>query len=112
MTFSRLSSDAWVSSYRQHLQLEGIPIYILKKGNSISGSILIKVSMSGGIAKIYHSVLDAEGNSNWDVLIEGSHEKIDNNLERQISFDGDLWLLEVEEKEGKCLLDRPFLKRG
>ena len=46
------------------------------------------------------------------MLIEGNHEEIDKSLERQISFDSDLWLLEVEEKEGKCLLDKPFLKRG
>ena len=112
MTLGRLSSDSWISSYRQHLQLEGIPVYILKKGNSVAGSILIKVSMSGDLAKVYHNVLDAKGDSNWDVLIEGNHEEIDKSLERQISFDSDLWLLEVEEKEGKCLLDKPFLKRG
>ena len=37
--------------------MEGIPFYILKKGNSVAGSILIKVSMSGNLAKVYHNVL-------------------------------------------------------
>ncbi len=112
MAESRLSSLTWISAYRQYLHLEGIPFYILRRGNNSSGSILVKVSMSNDKARVYHNVIDSFGASYWDVLAEGSQNDIDKNLERQVSFDNDLWLLEVEEKEGRCLLDEPFLKRG
>ena len=35
-----------------------------------------------------------------------------NGYRQQISFDKDLWILEVEEKGGHGLLERPYLERG
>lgn len=112
MTNKRLSSHSWISAYCKYLELEGIPYYVLRKGNLISGAILVKVTMSRDSAVLYHSILDMSGKSIWDTLCQGNHDEIDKNLEKQISFDKDLWILEVEEKGGHGLLERPYLERG
>ena len=67
--------------------------------------------MSRDIAVLYHSILDVSGKSIWDTLCQGNHDEIDKNLEKQISFDKDLWILEVEEKGGHGLLERPYLEK-
>ena len=112
MTAIRLTSESWITAYRRHLEIESIPFYILKKGNSSSGSILVKVLMAEDFAKVYHNIMDVNGLSKWDILFEGSQAEVDHKLERQGYFDNDLWLLEVEEKSGIGLLDRDSLKRG
>ena len=112
MIGNRLSSRIWVQAYGKHLAKEGIPYYILRKGHETSGSILIKVTLSPDCVRLYHSVSTSFGDVQWDLLADGNHADIERNLEKQISFDSDLWIIEVEEKEGRCLLEKSFLIRG
>ena len=77
MTNKRLSSHSWISAYCKYLELEGIPYYVLRKGNLISGAILVKVTMSRDSAVLYHSILDVSGKSIWDKLCQGNHNEID-----------------------------------
>ena len=46
------------------------------------------------------------------ILSEGNEKEIDEDINKQISFDNDVWVVEVEEKHGRSLLDEDYLKRG
>ena len=37
-------------------------------------------------------------------------KKLTGGIDKQISFDSDLWVLEVEAKDGRGLLDQDYLK--
>jgi hypothetical protein len=42
-------------------------------------------------------------------LTEGLEAEVDAALSRQRGFDPDLWVIEVEDREGRHLLDQPGL---
>ena len=49
------------------------------------------------------------GERQWVVLSEGEEAVVDASIEKQKSFDPDLWVIEVEDKAGRHLLDEPGL---
>ena len=50
------------------------------------------------------------GERNWMVLSEGDESEVDAAISRQRGYDPDLWVIEVEDKAGRHLLDEPGLK--
>lgn len=49
------------------------------------------------------------GERTWVVLAEGDENTVDQSVSKQRGFDPDLWVIEVEDKEGRHLLDDPSL---
>jgi hypothetical protein len=49
------------------------------------------------------------GDRRWVVLTEGTEAEVDASVARQRGFDPDLWVIEVEDRHGRHLLDDPSL---
>ena len=108
---NRLASDLWVSAYVTRLGLVGIPAYIVSKGHEKAGAVLVKVNFLNGRATAFQRTYDFEADSRiWIALCEGSEEHVDDVLKKQMSSDPDLWLIEVEERNGNHLLDEEGLR--
>ncbi|MCC5976389.1 MAG: DUF1491 family protein, partial [Rubellimicrobium sp.] len=45
----------------------------------------------------------------WVMLAEGPEAEVDASITRQAGFDPDLWVIEVEDRTGRHLLDQPGL---
>ncbi|MFV2034514.1 MAG: DUF1491 family protein, partial [Halocynthiibacter sp.] len=61
-------------------------------------------------AKAYQLSYDLlSGARAWVVLAEGDEREVDASLSRQKSFDPDLWVIEVEDRAGRHLLDQDGL---
>ena len=45
----------------------------------------------------------------WTLLAEGPEAEVDAGLARQRGYDPDLWIIEVEDRAGRTLLDEPGL---
>jgi len=50
------------------------------------------------------------GARKWVVLVEGGERDVDISVTKQCGFDPDLWVIEVEDKQGRHLLDEPGLE--
>ncbi|UWQ05097.1 DUF1491 family protein [Aliiroseovarius crassostreae] len=107
---TRLTADVWVSAYLTRLRLAGIPAFITRKGDVTAGAVLVKLNTLDGRAVAYQRSFDLmTGERAWVVLSEGEERDVDAALARQKSFDPDLWVIEVEDKSGRHLLDEPGL---
>ncbi|RMD46455.1 MAG: DUF1491 family protein [Alphaproteobacteria bacterium] len=109
---ARLASGIWVGAYLRRLDLAGIPAYVLARGDEVAGAVIVKLALPGGQARAYArlpDLADPEGGRCWEVLAEGPEPEVDAALERQRRFDPDLWLIEVESRDGRHLLDEPGL---
>ena len=49
------------------------------------------------------------GDRKWIELASGDEAEVDAIVSRQRSFDPDLWVIEVEDRQGRHLLDEPGL---
>ncbi|MCY4461531.1 MAG: DUF1491 family protein [Albidovulum sp.] len=108
---SLLASDLWVSAYFARLGLAGIPAYIVSKGHEKAGAVLVKVNTLDGSATVFQRTYDLESDSRkWLVLVEGDEAKVDGALNRQMASDPDLWVIEIENRFGRHLLDEEGLR--
>ena len=107
---SRLASGIWVGAYLARLQAEGIPVYVVARGDETAGAVLVKLATLDGTARAFHRVVDLmTGTRRWDLLAEGPEREVDETIARQRGFDPDLWVIEVEDARGRHLLDAPGL---
>lgn len=107
---SRLASGIWVGAYLARLQAEGIPVYVVARGDETAGAVLVKLSLLDGQARAFHRVVDLmSGTRRWDLLTEGDEREVDETIAKQRGFDPDLWVIEVEDAKGRHLLDEPGL---
>lgn len=107
----RLAAEIWAHAYMARLRGMGIPAYVIAHGDNRSGAILVKLSTLDGRAKSFQRMADpAGGGSRWEVLAEGDESDVDLSIQRQLGFDPDLWVIEVEDRLGRHLLDAEGLE--
>jgi hypothetical protein len=106
----RLASGVWVSAYLTRLRLAGIPAYVTAKGDAEAGAVVVKVALLDGTARAYERRSDLmTGARAWMLLAEGPEAEVDALLARARSRDPDLWVIELEDRAGRTLLDQDGL---
>lgn len=107
---ARLASGIWVSAYLNRLRLCEIPCYVTQKGDVTAGSVVVKVATLDGRARAFQRSFDMAANVRvWVTLAEGPEVEVDALLTRQKSRDPDLWVIELEDRHGRTLLDQDGL---
>ena len=106
---TRLTAEFWVRAYLARLRLADIPAFVLARGDATAGAVVVKVNTLDGAARAFGRSYDASGARVWVALAEGPEAGVDAALERQRRYDPDLWVIEVEDRAGRSLLDQPGL---
>jgi hypothetical protein len=107
---ARLAAGVWVAAYLARLRLAAIPAYVTAKGDPEAGAVLVKLATLDGQARAFQRMFDPmSGNRLWSVLAEGDEASVDAVLSRARSRDPDLWVIEVEDRQGRTLLDEDGL---
>ena len=110
----RLKSNIWVAAYLRRCQVEGISAVLRRRGAEEAGAIFVKVSRLDGTADLYGpapmSAFDEARPSErvYSPALKGlplPEAEVEAYLTRQIRFDPDLWIVEVEERGGRHFLD-------
>ncbi|MEM7742213.1 MAG: DUF1491 family protein [Pseudomonadota bacterium] len=105
-----LTSDFWVAAYRARLDAQGIFVHIARRGDATAGAVWVKCATMNGRATVLARTYDADFNRVWTVHLDDVPEpEADAALARQAGFDGDLWIVEVEDPRGRHLLDEEGL---
>ena len=106
----RLTAALWVSAYLNRLRLADIAAYVTAKGDPTAGAVVVKVATLDGRARAFQRSFDLRTDARvWVVLAEGAEADVDALLARQRARDPDLWIIEVEDRQGRTLLDEPGL---
>ena len=106
----RLTAEFWVQAYLARPRLQNIPAFVVRHGDNTAGTILVKLNTLDGQGRVYQRIFDIlNDRRKWDVLAEGKEAKVDEIVDRQRSFDPDIWVIEVEDRLGRHLLDEDGL---
>jgi hypothetical protein len=105
----RLTANFWIRAYLARLRLADIPAFVTARGDETAGTVAVKVNTLDGQARAFTRINDATGARLWQVSAEGEEAAVDEALARARRFDPDLWVIEVEDREGRHLLDEPGL---
>ena len=106
----RLTARFWVDAYLARLRAFDIPAFVVAHGDDTGGAVLVKLATLDGAAVLYQRAFDLEsGARTWQELSAGSDAEVDAAVVRQRGFDPDLWVIEVEDRAGRHLLDHEGL---
>ncbi len=79
-----------------------LDVYLVKRGEKVSGEIFLRLNNLKGYSKIYtYKKLNID--KVWQVYSSDNWEKdeiIEKKLEKAAKVDEDIWILELEDKEG------------
>ena len=108
----RLSTRVWVDALVRRAQVEGAAAFILQRGEESRGDVLIKVANLAGEARAYVPRTSMEGTRVFvDLEAQGVgpvEADVDAYVSRARDRDRDLWVVEVEDREGRHFLTEPI----
>ena len=109
----RLKSSIWVAAYLRRCQTEGIFGAVRRRGAEEAGAVFVKVALLDGNAMLYmpapQTVYD-DSRPIERILTPASREpvpeaSVEERLVREIRFDPDAWIVEIEDRAGRHFLD-------
>lgn len=102
----RLTADFWVAAYIARLRGADIPAFVVAHGDDTAGMIMVKLNTLDGCARVFHRMHDLMADeTRWEEMTAGPEPEIDAVLRRQRERDPDLWIIEVEDRAGRHMLD-------
>ena len=102
----RLTAGLWVAAYLNRLRLANLPAYVMARGDATAGAVLVKVATLDGQAVIHERRFDLDRDARiWQVMAQGAEPDMDALLTRARGRDPDLWIIEIEDRAGRSLLE-------
>ena len=96
-----LSTDIWVGALVRRVELAGSFAYIARKGDPRAGAIILKVlNLRTYETRLYRP----ESDDLWRRVVSKDGPADDSYIERQVRYDPDLWVVEIEDVEGRTFL--------
>jgi hypothetical protein len=105
-----LSSDLWVYALVRRAQLAGSFATIVRKGDARGGAILVKTyDPRSRETRLYARAMGRDGEGVWMQPLSTTVEsELDAYAERAARRDPDLWIVEVEDADGRRFLTEPL----
>ena len=114
----RLRTDFWVAALRRRAEAAGAFISIAKRGADEAGAIFVLVDRRNGRFDLYgpapQSVFDDTPMDRlFSLLIkEASEETTRARMQQEMKFDADLWLIDIEDRDGRAFIELAPEGRG
>jgi hypothetical protein len=108
----RLRSDIFVAAYVRRCNVENAFAVVRRKGAPEAGTIFVKIDRLDGHADLYgpapQSVFDDAQPDRLFVKLTldgATASDAETRLEREMRFDSDIWIVEVDDRAGNHRLD-------
>ncbi|MBS0384567.1 MAG: DUF1491 family protein [Proteobacteria bacterium] len=107
-----MKTEFWVSALIRRAEVAGAFAAVARKGDPDGGAVLVKVATMDGRARLYAPARAGEGDRIWLDLSAGSlgdgESDVDAYARKRAGTDPDLWVVEIEDKQGRPFLDGPI----
>lgn len=111
MSDDRLPTGLWVQAHIRAADTAGVPMFVVHKGDPSRGTVAVKVNRLDRSFVVLVQVRREEKlvwsrGTGADPVDEAT---ADAYLERQRRYDPDLWVIEVEDRQGRHWFEGPIL---
>lgn len=102
-----ISSDVWVAGLIRRAEIAGAFATVVMRGDARAGAVIVKAyDTSTRRARLWTEAFGLDGERRWIQPVESEMEtELDAYIERQRGYDPDLWVVEVEDRQGRAFLD-------
>lgn len=108
---TRLPTSLWVDALIRRASVSGAAAFVVQKGDPDRGDVLVKIARLDKTARVLSPSMDMDGNRIFlDLVVQGvgpDEPKIDEYVLRARSRDTDLWVIEIEDRQGRHFLTEP-----
>jgi hypothetical protein len=108
----RLKTEIWVKAYLRRCAGAGVDAVLVRRGDGDAGVVYIKVSRLDGTASLYGPAPAGLEGSREDRQFQSSFARevvpeaeADAYLARQIDYDADVWIVAVDDRQGRHFLE-------
>jgi hypothetical protein len=112
MSVPRLKAGFFVRALIRRVEVAGAQAYVARKGSEDSGAVFLKIARLDGTC----TVLDQarRGSESELVWVKPLGDWTDEAkarafFEKQIKFDPDAWIVEIEDRQGRTFVDEPVV---
>ena len=103
-----LTTGIWVSAQVRICDRNFIPATIVRRGDSDAGTVLVKVNRFEKGVTVYAQASTLDGEPGWNRgtgATPVTEAEADAYIERQVKYDPDVWVLEIEDRKSAYVLD-------
>ena len=114
----RLKSAIWVAAYVRRCNNEGAFAVVRRRGAEDAGAIFIKVNRLDGTVTLYGPApqtafdddrpADRAFTAVVGALAPAPEADVEKYLAKEMRFDPDIWIVEMEDRAGRPFLDNIF----
>ncbi|MGC1356519.1 MAG: DUF1491 family protein [Xanthobacteraceae bacterium] len=110
----RLKTSLWAAAYLRRCDVEGVSAVVRRRGADDAGAVFVRVNRLDGTSDLFgpapqSSFEAAEGAARAFspslATATVPDARVEEYLARQMKFDSDLWIIEVEDRAGRNFLD-------
>jgi hypothetical protein len=101
-----LSTDIWVGALIRRAEIGGAFAVVARKGDARAGTVLVKaLNRTDGTARLYTEATRMDGEAVWMQAGQSTEEPdLDRYIERAVRIDPDIWVVEIEDRDGRHFL--------
>ena len=104
MDDGRIATELWVKAHLRRLSAAAVPAVVVRRGDRHGGMVILKVNQLEAGCRVLAQTRDLDGMLCWLPAHKGElvpEAQADDYISRQTSRDPDLWVVEIETRDGK-----------
>lgn len=103
MADDRLPTDVWVMAQVRRCNAEAVPAMVVRKGEAKGGIVVLKINQLDQGCRVLSQTRDFDGKLAWLAAFKGelvAESEADDYIGRAVARDPDLWVIEIEHRDG------------
>ena len=106
----RLKSAIYVQALIRRCEVAGAAAYLVRRGAEEAGAVFIKISRLDGTCTVLSPARRGEERIWTRPIGEAADDsRAAEYFAKQIRIDPDVWIVEIEDREGRTFVDEPIL---
>jgi hypothetical protein len=107
---ARLKSAIYVQALIRRCEAQGAAAYLLRRGAEEAGAVFIKLNRLDGTLTVLSPARRGEERV-WTRPVgeTADEQRCADYFAKQIRFDPDIWIVEIEDREGRTFVDEPVV---
>jgi hypothetical protein len=107
----RLKAGIFVRALIRRAEVAGAAAFVVRKGSEEAGAVFLKIARLDGTSLVLSQARRGEGELVWVKPLGDTtdEEKARVYFDKQMKFDPDLWIVEIEDRAGRTFVDEPVV---
>lgn len=97
-----LPTELWIKAHSARCSAQGTPLVVVRRGDAHRGLVIVKLHVIDAGFRVMTQTRNLDGALVWSAALDGAlapEAEADAYIERQVSYDPDLWVIEIETRD-------------